>query len=202
MTPSLTLITPAADDAVDFDLLKDSLNVDYTDKDALIQVYLTAATDDAEKFTGRALIDQTWDVYFDGFPAQVCGWDAIRNDLNSIAIPKPPLIEVVGVFYQDSAGAEQELTDFLVEPIEPARLFLSTAASWPSPRLVPGSVRVRFRAGYLDSNSPPGNAVPYKIQAAIMLYTRAYFDGGEDADKLRASAENLLRPYRVERGMA
>ncbi len=108
---------------------------------------------------------------------------------------------MVGLFYTAS-GSETEFTDFEVDAVsEPARLFLPTGGAWPTADAVPAAVRVRFRAGYVTGDSPTDD-VPSKIQAAIMLYVRAYFDAGEDADKWRASAENLLRPYRVERGMA
>jgi hypothetical protein len=205
------LITAPATDPVDFDLLKKMLRIDDTDRDDILAFWLKAATGDVETLTGRALIDQTWDVYFDRFPPHACyssrydiGGHRSHTDLDSLEIPKPPLIEIIGVFYKDINGDEQEFTGYEIDNAsEPARIFVPNTVQWPQTSQDVGSIRVRFRAGYLNSDSPPAAAVPQKVQSAVALYVQAYLDGGDDGDKCRARAADILQNgYMAYRGFA
>ena len=194
----LKLITPPADWPVSLVEAKAHLRVDFADDDALIEIFRKAATDEAEKFTGRALIEQTWDLYLDAFPAA------------EIKIPRPPLIEVVGVFYGGAAD-EQTLpaAGYIVDDAsEPARIALASNGSWPTLTTQANAVRVRFKAGYIDDSSPAAANVPYAIKAAILLTIGTLYANretvivGQTATLLPWSAEQLLRRYRVEKAMA
>lgn len=201
----LKLVTAPATYPVTLEEAKAHCNVDFADHDVLLEIYRKAATDEAEQFTGRALIEQTWDYYLDEFPTAP---DAIR-------IPRPPLIEVVGVFYRDSSGSEQTLdtdtyvVDEDVDPVgKPARIALAYGGAWPTLQTVANAVRIRFKAGYVDENSPQAANVPYAIKAAILLIIGTLYANretivvGQSVALMPWSAEQLLRRYRVERAMA
>lgn len=201
---TLTLITAPAASPVSLVEAKAHLRVVDDDEDDLIGVFINAATAHAEKFLGRALVDQTWDYILDEFP----------DDDGSIEIPLPPLIEVVGVFYTDSAGDEQEMTgaDYVVSGAggrgnHPARIFLPTG-SWPTPRDTMGAIRVRFRSGYLDTSSPPAADIDEDIRAAILLIIGSLYAHretvvvGQVATMVPWSAERLLRMKRVDLSLA
>jgi len=121
--------------------LKDHLRVEVTADDALLAVYLNAATAKAEAETGRALVVRTLELRLDEWPA-----DGV------IRLPYPPARRVDSVKYLDSAGAEQT-----VDPAAwqaeldsvPARVQPAYGLAWPTARAVPGAVRVRFLAGHL-----------------------------------------------------
>lgn len=176
---------------------------DTTEDDALIERYIRAATAWAENFTGRAFIDQTWDYYTDTFPKIVSGSIVGR----SIRIPKPPLIEIAGVFARD--GSEVAFSSFVTDYATPS-IYLAATGSWPIIDIAPNAVRVRFRAGYVDeSGSPaPDGAVPEDIKAAIAIYTATLYENrealvtGTVVNPISWSAEQLLRMYRVEDSMA
>lgn len=192
---ALKIITPPTSYPVSLAEAKAHLRFPDTDEDALIEIYRKAATEDAENFTGRAFIDQVWDYYIDAFPTT-----------GAIKIPKPPLIELIGVFNLDSAAAEQEFAAsgyVLDSASELARLTLAYGGTWPTPLTVANAVRIRFRAGYLDDNSPQVANVPFAIKAAILLTIGTLFANRETlvtgtiATLLPWSAQQLLRPYRV-----
>ena len=197
----LKLITAPADYPVTLEECRSHLEVDYTDKDTLIEMYLRAAVDEAEQFTGRSLVQQTWDYYLDGFP----------DDESAIEVPRPPLIEIGGVYYVDSAGDEQ-LLDTSVYRIdgsaEPARLSLGYGQSWPTLQAVSNAVRIRFTSGYIDDSSPSGEDVPPSIKAAILLTVGTMFASrenivvGQSVAMLPWGAEQLLRNYRVHTAIA
>lgn len=189
----VVVITPPATFPVTLAEAKAHLRYTATDQDGLIMGLVEAATDYAEAFTGRAFIDRTLDFYLDKFP------------VGAIELPLPPLIEVSGLFYVDDDGNEQQFTTFEVDTAShPGRIYLNSSTSWPTPRDAANAVRIRYRAGYLDSASPPSPAVPASIMAAILLTIGTLFEHretvvvGQPAAMVPWSAEQLLRRYRFE----
>lgn len=178
---------------------------EFTDDDVLIEMFIAAAVDFVDGpsgFLGRALIDQTWDYYLDAFPAAS----------GPIEIPLPPLIEVVGLFYLDCDGNEQEWTstNYVVDYSgNPGKVSLGSGVSWPTPIVESEAVRIRFRAGYLDQGVSPAVAnVPGAIKAALLIHVADLYANressivGQTVAKLPWSAEQLLRRYRFYLGMA
>jgi uncharacterized phiE125 gp8 family phage protein len=178
---------------------------EFTDDDTLIELFIDAAVDFVDGpsgFLGRALIDQTWDYYLDAFP----------TDSGPIEIPLPPLIEVIGLFYQDGDGVEQEWTstNYRVDASgEPGKISLGSGVSWPTPITEGDAVRIRFRAGYLNQiDSPAVESVPGAIKAALLVHVADLYANRESAivgqtvAKLPWTAEQLLRRYRFYLGMA
>lgn len=219
-------VTPPSDVVVTVEEAKARLRIDFDDDDDLIDAFIRAATDYLEGprgYLGRALLDQTWDLYLDAFPG--CqppwgGWDRRRrpsggNDRTNsaaevIEIGLPPLIEVLGVFYLDNDGAEHEMDTaaYMVDAAsEPGRI--APVSSWPTTGNRLNSVRVRFRAGYLDqTDSPAVDAVPDDIKTGLLLLVgdmNKHRDSSVDGTttiSLPMSAEYVLSRYRVHRGFA
>src|SRR5262245_60381712 len=91
----LRLISRAATWPITKAEVKSQTRVDDDDEDDVIDgVLIPAATTYVEDYLQRALIDQTWELALDRF----CG---------EIEIPRPPLIEIVSVKYDDGNLAEQ-----------------------------------------------------------------------------------------------
>jgi len=196
---AVKLIIPPAVDAVSLTEAKAHLRVVSSDEDTLISAYIKSAVEEVEGWTGRALIDQTWDLYLDEFPEA------------EIKIPKPPLIEVISIKYDDAAGVEQTVlsTDYYVDTINaPGWVVPNLDSGWPTPLDAINSVRVRFRAGYLSTDSPPQDAVPSDIKRAILLSIGSayeYREGiivGDVLTDIPQVSERLLRKHRVLLGMA
>lgn len=204
----LKLVTAAATRPITLAQAKAHLRVDTDDDNTMIEAFIEAATEAAELFQGRALIDQTWDLYLDAWPDST--WEGLRR-VYAIELPKPPTIEVVGVFYLDSAGVEQTLSDALYTADvnnEPGRVVLKSG-TWPTLPKLANAVRVRFRAGCLDQTvSPAVENVPKTTKAAILitigdLYThRESVVVGQTVARLPHSAEWLLRMKKFDMSMA
>jgi uncharacterized phiE125 gp8 family phage protein len=189
------LISAPAELAISVDEVKDRLNIEYSEKDEVLEALIKSSTLHAEKITGRALVDQTWDFYFDGFPC----------DNSELQIPKSPTIELVGVFYRQNGGDEQELASSSYEfdsAREPGRLVPVFSGSWPTIGTFTNSVRVRVRAGYVDLDASPIGSVPEDIKTAITMRVQADFDQGPDADKWRESSDRMLSEKRIHTGIA
>jgi uncharacterized phiE125 gp8 family phage protein len=202
----LKLVTAPAEQPITLAQAKQQCRAtEFTDDDTLIELFIDAAVDFVDGpsgFLGRALIDQTWDYYLDAFP----------TDSGPIEIPLPPLIEVIGLFYQDGDGVEQEWTstNYRVDASgEPGRISLGSGISWPTPIVEGDAVRIRFRAGYLNQiDSPAVESVPGAIKAALLIHVADLYANRESAivgqtvAQLPWTAEQLLRRYRFYLGMA
>lgn len=197
---ALQVITPPATTPVTLAQLKKHLRVTFDDDDAIIEIYNKAATGAAEQFMGRALIDQVVEFTLDSFP----------TDELAIQLPWPKIIELVGVFYSDGDGNEIEMPvdDYYVDRVNEPGWISPVTSSWPATLDAINAVRIRYRAGYLNSDSPPVENVPSEIKAAIMLTAGSLYAHretivvGQSAVLIPWGAEQLLRPYKINLSMA
>jgi uncharacterized phiE125 gp8 family phage protein len=196
MTP-LKLITPPPFEPLTLAQVKEYLRVDHDDEDDAIARCFSAAVgyaDGPDGFLQRALIDQEWELTLDAFP------------IREVRIPLPPLIEIVNLFYDDGGGIQQILdpTAYSVDRVnEPG--WIVPVGNWPATFNGINSVRIRFRAGYLDASvSPNIGEVPQDITQALLLYAGSLYDNrdvmviGQTVAAAPWSAEQLLRRRRVE----
>lgn len=152
---ALVLVTPPAVEPLTVAEAKAQSHVLHSAEDGLIAIYLQAAREWAEGFTGRAFVTQTWDLIQDAFP-----YGAIR-------IPKPPVQSITSVQYVNGDGVVTavESGDYVFSAYDfPGSVRPVYSQEWPTPRDEPGAVRIRFVAGY-----GLAVAVPASIKAAILL---------------------------------
>jgi uncharacterized phiE125 gp8 family phage protein len=160
---TLRLVTAATDTVVSLDEAKLHLRVEGTDEDALITALIVAATADAEAYLGSALFDQTFDFVPETVPQSHFFSHSFGHHRAKVRLPITPLLSVEGVFYTlDGAETEIDAGSYFVETITG----VITATTWPRA----DSLRVRFRAGYVDTQSSPAvGEVPPTIRAAVLL---------------------------------
>jgi uncharacterized phiE125 gp8 family phage protein len=137
--------------------------VSYHD-DALTS-WIVAARRKVETDTGRALVNQTWDMSLDCWPL----------GLEAIYLPKAPLVSVTSVKYYDTAAAEQTLATTYYKVIaarEPGEIRLKHAQSWPSLYSEASVITIRFVAGY----GATAASVPDGLKAAMKLLIANWFE--------------------------
>lgn len=185
---SVVVVTPPASPLIDLDLVKKHLRVETDDDDALIDLYLQAAVshlDGPGGWLGRALGEQTLEFRTHCFP------------YGGLALPFPPLIELMSVVYLNSDGVE---TTGYVESYTLAGGHLRPVygATWPSTRLEADAVRITYKAGY------PADQLPGAIQAALLLMVGDLYDNRSSVTDgpiasvpMSTTVESLLGPYRV-----
>jgi uncharacterized phiE125 gp8 family phage protein len=187
---SLKLITPPAVLAISLADMKVDLRETGTDKDAQITRLIRGATERAEHQTGRALLEQEWELILDAFPD------------GEIELTKPPVISITSVKYLDEAGAEQTLlsTQYVLDAdLLPGYLLPAEGVSWPLTRDVANAVRVRFKCGY----GATAAAVPPGIVDWIACEVVTQFDNPDQVAMAKADsaagsrAMQLLDPYRT-----
>lgn len=185
-----TLVTPAATGVITTAQAKTHMNVTTSGDDTYIGTLVDAATNYAENYTRRALINQTWDFKFNCFK-------------DEMEIPLPPLSSVTSVKYIDGDGTEQTLATsvYTVDTAsDPGRVVLSYNQSWPTVRNQINAVTVRAVAGYAST----ATGVPDEIKHAMKMYvgtlyeTRENVSAGVSITKAPITSDLLLNPYKVD----
>lgn len=174
---------------VKLDEAKAHLKRDGDDDDALITAMIAAATghiDGPDGWLGRAIGVQTLEATLDGFV------------YDPIALPYRPVIDIVGIRYEDVSGVWRDLASDVYD-LRGDSIGTAWGKSWPGTRAYRGasqSVRIRYRAGY--------ETLPPSIRAAILLMTGDLYRNrdttaaaGTVAIPMSTTVETLLAPFRV-----
>lgn len=174
----LHLKTAPTSEPVDVTQAQEHSRIFTTEDVGLLEALITAARQEIEVRTGRALVTQTWQMLMDTWPSG-----------SRIVIPKPPLQEIVSVTYVDSAGATHTMAaaDYDVEfaatapvlnPYHPVgAIVLAYGKSWPTETLRPAApITVEFKAGYGTAAQ-----VPVQLKQAMLLLVGHWYENREAA---------------------
>lgn len=165
---SLITITPPAVEPVSMAEAKEWCRVETLDtsQDVSLANLIKAARERAESITGRAFIQRTVEQQAASFPGYRCNWG------HSIQLEVSPAVSITSITYRDADGAVQTLDAgayFLDAYAVPSIVWPTYATTWPSARLTPDSLKIRYVAGYAGSaDSPPDLAA--NMPAALKLW--------------------------------
>jgi uncharacterized phiE125 gp8 family phage protein len=186
----LTLVTGPTVEPVSLAEAKAHLRVTTADDDAQITLLIIAARRYAENHLRGAICTQTHDFTID------YGWPLVCRDgyyRQQIDLPLHPVQSVSSITYVDENGATQTLSSALytLHKDRPVPFIAKNYdATWPSVRLVPAAVTVRFVAGYDPA------VVPDEIRTAILMHVQSLYDCDEKV-ACETCRDSLLDPYRV-----
>lgn len=191
-----TRTTEPTIEPVSLDEAKDHLRVTFNDHDSQIYNWIVAGRQFAEAYTRRALVQQTWTLYFNGWP----------RGADYFELPFPPLQSVTSIKYTDS---EDDTTTWSTDEYEvdtdsePGRVVLAYDYTWPSFTPHPKNpIEIIYVAGYDDDGGSPADYranIPQSIKNAILLHVEILYNRTDaNYTKLLADArDSLLNPYRV-----
>jgi uncharacterized phiE125 gp8 family phage protein len=185
MTP--ILVDGPAVEPVGLPEMKAYLRVDDDAEDDLVGGLIKAARLVVEAAARRLLIAQGWRVTLDRWP-----------ESGVLMLPLSPLIVVEGITVVDSAGAETELAQELIEAdalSDPPRI---AVASPPRPGRERNGIAIALRAGY---GATPDD-VPATLRLAIKILVARWFENRGDvagAQTLPPEALALIAPFRRAR---
>lgn len=181
-----TIATAPTQEPVTLAELKEYMRVDSSDEDNLIRDLGTAAREWVEQWTGRALVTQTWDNY----------WETWQDPF---IVSRSALVSVTHVKYQDGDNAQQTAGASLYSvdtDSVPGKVHLAYQQTWPTNLIVPNGIVIRFVAGYGATT----DHVPESIRAAIKMLANDRYQNRECAMETGPSssaAQALLYNYRV-----
>lgn len=183
---SLKLITAPTTEPISLTEAKSQCHVDGTDEDTLLTMFIVAARRAAEQRTGRALINQTWELALDE-------WG------DEIALAYPPVSSITSVKYLDTAGVEQTLSNTVyaldtygMEHV----LRLAYNQSWPSVRETENTIKIRYVAGYGTASDVPADIKAWMLLAIGTMYAnRESASQGASHEVAGGFWQQLLDPY-------
>lgn len=161
--------------------------------DLLIMAMQSAAREHCENFLGLSLVQKTYEIALDQFPA------------GAIELPMPPLVSVESVTAGEDSDGLLDSALYVVDGYSaPARVVPVTA--WPTVTKATNLIRIRYVAGY-GEESDGGEMLPYAIRAALLLMLAHLYEQRSDTSEKQIvsvpnGVEALLRPLRVRLGMA
>jgi uncharacterized phiE125 gp8 family phage protein len=206
-----TLQTAPASEPVSADDVKAQLELDASDtsKDTQIELYITAAREMLEQFSGLALITQTWKLTLDCWPADRGAepwWSGVRDTAiytivqtgraAQVFLPRYPLQSVSSI---TADGESVTVADvFVVDTQEkPGRLVKKGTATWPTVLDTANGIEVVYVAGYGASAAD----VPAALRLAIIQMAAYMFEHRGDCntqDALEMSgAASMVNAYKV-----
>lgn len=192
------LVTGPAREPLTYQEVIDHLRVNPVDEEldeasiTYLEGLITAIRQDAEDFTNRKLITQTWKYYLDAWP-----------DKTSIELPFNPVQSVSSVKYTDTDGTQTPLTvttDYLVDTVGlKAKVVLPYLGSWPNATLHPvNPIEIEFICGYgsLAEDVPRRITQGMLVQIADLYENRETIVQGQAFQRLNIY-ERLLGPYQI-----
>jgi uncharacterized phiE125 gp8 family phage protein len=183
--------------------LADLLRLD-SYEDPTFKFILHTATEAVIAYTGRALLEQTFTIQFEGYPGtgtETLGLDRLYLVPNKwIELPYPPLISVQSVKIVDQNGDEDVIpsTDYRLDLInEPGRL--NFKGYWPNMG-TDDFLTIAYTAGYGDNP----NDVPFGIRHGILMTAAYLYEHRGDCESgaaalMQSGASSVLTPYRIMR---
>lgn len=145
-----------------------------TSQDDMLDMFIQAARETAEEMTGLALIDQTWELTLDDWPASSRQWwDGVRdgaiNSLNNtgrcadVIIPRYPAQSITSIT-ADSISVTVADVFYVDVKQHPARLTLKLGGTLPTITTNAGGIVITYVSGYGAS----GSTVPASIRLALI----------------------------------
>ena len=159
---------------------KQAINFNLSGKDESINLFLKAATAEAELFTGRGFRNSVWELQLTEFP-------------ESVIIEKSPVTGVSSVIYfneLDEETAMVEGTDYIVDTVSnPAVVRFEIRPAVYAYRS--DAIKITFATGYPDG-------LPEDVTAAIFMAAGSYLlNPADSVRQFPTASRNLLRNHRL-----
>lgn len=168
---------------------------DNTADDALIQVLIQAAREQAEHETGRRLITQTREITLDAFPES---GESIRLHADCV---KAQSIESITYLNTSGAWLTFSSANYGLDPHSlPGYIFRAAAANWPTDVAdSANAVRIKVVCGYGNAASDVPQALRQwmLLQIGTMYEHRKSVHTGPANDLPNRFTDRLLDAYRV-----
>ncbi len=168
-------------------------------EDALIEIYIGAAREWAEDYTGLALATATLELQLDAFPEA------------EIEITRGPVQSILSVTYIDDDEVEQTIdpTNYtLDESSDRIWLLPASGFTWPTAGDFSNAVRIRYFGGYnLAGESPTTKRLPKRATLAMLLVVGHLWENrSESIEKalltIPMGAKVFLEGMKIRQGMA
>lgn len=155
-------------------------------------LYLRAATEAFEEYTGRVLITKTFRLDLDSL-----------NSSNPIELIRSPLVAVDHFKYYAEDAATLSTFDpsnyFVDTTSLPGRICFNEDADLPDVDYRPDAVQIQFQAGYGTSE----DSIPAALRAAVLIFAQQLYElrvpvSDKPMTEVPLSLRYLMRQWRID----
>jgi uncharacterized phiE125 gp8 family phage protein len=213
------LVTGPAVEPITPEELREHLAFDSADTTTLTDDIASSLIEDArallEEYTGLALINQSWRLSLDNWPAgREAWWDGVRQgsitelyamaSMRSLTIPRYPLVSITSCTVYDEASTSAVVTVADVFDVDayakPGRLTLKKGATWPIALRANNAIQIVYVAGY----GAAATSVPGPLKRAVKHLASYLYEHRGDACSVddmiaKSGAGAMLSAYKVAR---
>lgn len=183
------LVNAPTVEPIDIIQAKKQLEINHDDDNVFINDLILTARMSLERYLNRALITQTWKVYFDCWQTE-------------FSIPYPKLQSVASVKYYDGNGTLQTLTEndyyWVVTTSEPGKVVQKYSTTYPTLQLGrPAAIEITFTCGF-----GLASAVPAEIKHAMKVLITDYYEHRGSivlgqVNKIPGHVRDLVHPHKI-----
>jgi uncharacterized phiE125 gp8 family phage protein len=167
-----------------------------------------------EEYTGLALINQSWRLTLDNWPAgREAWWDGVRQMAaqelytmaqSSLSLPRYPLVSITSCTVYDEASNAAAVTVASVFDVDayskPGRLTLRRGAVWPVALRASNAIEIVYLAGHGEqASSVPGPLKRAVKNLAAYMHAKRGDSCSADDMMTKSGAAMLLNAHRVAR---
>jgi uncharacterized phiE125 gp8 family phage protein len=153
------------------------------DEDSLIEMFVKGATEAAEEYMGRAIMQQTIVMKMDFYPGFIALVPAyLATSAMPIPLSRPPLVNITEVrtLYEDNTNIEiWPLTDYYWHTGDDAKFMVRKSSIPPiNTERYRGGIEIEYIAGYGNTGATiieQRAAVPMPIKLGIMLWANIMY---------------------------
>lgn len=148
---------------------------------------IASAREYVERHTRRALINQTWTLMLDGWPAsgdKMGWWDGVREgamsmgQARSVELPMAPLVSVTSIktFAQDNTETTFNSSNYYLNTLStPGEIILNDGTVWPTFTRSRNGIEIVYVAGY-GANATD---VPSPLRTAVKQLAGHWYENRE-----------------------
>ena len=152
--------TTAPDNSVLLATVKSHLRITSSAEDTLIQLYIDGAVRAVEQLARRSLLNQSWTLTLDSFPA-----------MDYIELYMPPLVSITALTtYDDNNTPSTAFSSYTLDTAG-ERLLLDDGATWPTDLRAHASVKVEYATGY----GTAATDLPGTLLRAVLLLVGDFY---------------------------
>lgn len=183
-----SIVAVSGEEPVNVTQLKLQLSIDSDEWDQLLEGYISAARQSAEKYTGVQLIQKRVKQYFDNFPT---GGEAIELSF-------APVREVKTIQYIDSDGNTQTWgsSNYIVDNTDGyvPRITEAVGQSYPGAREQANAVWITYDVGPKSVS----DVDPLAVQSVLLLASHSFNHREDTVQKMPTKAEYLMDKIKRE----
>jgi uncharacterized phiE125 gp8 family phage protein len=189
------VVTVPAQSPLSIPEVKEHARIDLDDEDAYLVNLINAVTTHTERYLRRSLITQTRRAWFDVVPC-----DGLLLDYGPVQT-----LSSIKAYSLDDTESTVATTVYRLDAVaESARVVLRYNQVWPVNMRPQSAIAAEYVAGYgVDGSSVPAGI----LQGMLLLIGHWYLNReavvtGTIATTLPLAVDSLLRPYRLDTGVA